>query len=109
MTIKKNIVLEKEGNKPILVDLFYDSSNNKMPVIIFCHGYKGYKDWGCWNLVAKEFATSNLFFIKFNFSHNGGTVQNPIDFPDLNAFGNNNFTHELNDIERVISFVSSKS
>tara|TARA_B100001059_G_scaffold19215_1_gene15741 strand:- start:868 stop:1719 length:852 start_codon:yes stop_codon:yes gene_type:complete len=107
MTIKKNIVLEKEGNKPILVDLFYDSSNNKMPVIIFCHGYKGYKDWGCWNLVAKEFATSNLFFIKFNFSHNGGTVQNPIDFPDLNAFGNNNFTHELNDIERVISFVSS--
>ena len=107
MTIKKNIVLEKEGNKPILVDLFYDSSNNKMPVIIFCHGYKGYKDWGCWNLVAKEFATSNLFFIKFNFSYNGGTVQNPIDFPDLNAFGNNNFTHELNDIERVISFVSS--
>ena len=49
MTIKKNIVLEKEGNKPILVDLFYNSSNNKMPVIIFCHGYKGYKDWGCWN------------------------------------------------------------
>ena len=107
MTIKKNIVLEKEGNKPILVDLFYDSSNNKMPVIIFCHGYKGYKDWGCWNLVAKEFATSNLFFIKFNFSYNGGTIQNPIDFPDLNAFGNNTFTHELNDIERVISFVSS--
>ena len=107
MTIKKNIVLEKKRNKPILVDLFYDSSNNKMPVIIFCHGYKGYKDWGCWNLVAKEFATSNLFFIKFNFSHNGGTVQNPIDFPDLNAFGNNNFTHELNDIDRVISFVST--
>lgn len=106
MTIKKNIVLEKEGAKPILIDFFYNS-NNKMPVIIFCHGYKGYKDWGCWNLVAKEFATNNFFFIKFNFSHNGGTVQNPIDFPDLNAFGNNNFTHELNDIERVISFISS--
>ena len=106
MTIKKNIVLEKEGAKPILIDFFYNS-NNKMPVIIFCHGYKGYKDWGCWNLVAKEFATNNFFFIKFNFSYNGGTVQNPIDFPDLNAFGNNNFTHELNDIERVISFISS--
>ena len=77
-----------------------------MPVIIFCHGYKGYKDWGAWNLVAKEFAKNNFFFSKFNFSHNGGTVKNPIDFPDLNAFGNNNFTHELNDIERVISFIS---
>ena len=109
MTIKKNIVLEKEGNKPILVDFFYNSSNNKMPVIIFCHGYKGYKDWGAWNLVAKEFANNNFFFLKFNFSHNGGTVENPIDFPDLNAFGNNNFTYELNDIERVLSFISENT
>ena len=109
MTIKKNIVLEKEGNKPILVDFFYNSSNNKMPVIIFCHGYKGYKDWGAWDLVAKEFANNNFFFLKFNFSHNGGTVENPIDFPDLNAFGNNNFTHELNDIERVLSFMSENT
>ena len=107
MTIKKNIVLKKKGAKPILVDFFFNSNTNKMPVIIFCHGYKGYKDWGCWNLVAKEFAIKNFFFIKFNFSHNGGTVQNPIDFPDLNAFGNNNFTHELNDIERVVSFISN--
>ena len=109
MTIKKNIVLEKEGNKPILVDFFYNSNNNKMPVVIFCHGYKGYKDWGAWNLVAKEFANNNFFFLKFNFSHNGGTVENPIDFPDLNAFGNNNFTHELNDIERVLSFISENT
>ena len=106
MTIKKNIVLNKKGSKSILVDLFYNSNNNKMPVIIFCHGYKGYKDWGAWNLVAKEFANNNFFFLKFNFSHNGGTVKNPIDFPDLNAFGNNNFTHELNDIERVFSFLN---
>ncbi|MDB0043280.1 alpha/beta hydrolase fold domain-containing protein [Flavobacteriaceae bacterium] len=105
MTIQKNIVLKKEDNKSILVDLFYNSRNNKMPVIIFCHGYKGYKDWGAWNLVAKQFANNNFFFLKFNFSHNGGTIDNPIDFPDLNAFGNNNFTHEINDIERVLSFL----
>ena len=109
MTTKKSIVLKKEGDKSILVDLFYNSSNNKMPVIIFCHGYKGYKDWGAWNLVAKEFANNNFFFLKFNFSHNGGTTENPIDFPDLNAFGNNNFTHELNDIERVLSFLSDNT
>jgi pimeloyl-ACP methyl ester carboxylesterase len=109
MTTKKKIVLKKEGDKSILVDLFYNSSNNKMPVIIFCHGYKGYKDWGAWNLVAKEFANNNFFFLKFNFSHNGGTTENPIDFPDLNAFGNNNFTHELNDIERVLSFLSDNT
>ena len=106
LEIKKNIILTKTGAKPVLIDLFYKKKFSKMPVIIFCHGYKGYKDWGAWNLVAKEFAKNNFFFTKFNFSYNGGTVKNPIDFPDLNAFGNNNFTHELNDIERVISFIS---
>ena len=40
-----------------------------------------------------------------NFSHNGGTVEQPIDFPDLNAFGNNNFTKELDDIEAVIEWI----
>lgn len=107
MKIDKNIIIPEQGSKSILADFFYNPICKKMPVIIFCHGYKGYKDWGCWNLVGTEFAQNNFFFIKFNFSHNGGTVQNPIDFPDLNAFGNNNFTHELNDIDRVISFVST--
>jgi uncharacterized protein len=107
LKIDKNIIIPEQGSKSILADFFYNPICKKMPVIIFCHGYKGYKDWGCWNLVGTEFAQNNCFFIKFNFSHNGGTVQNPIDFPDLNAFGNNNFTHELNDIDRVISFVST--
>lgn len=48
---------------------------------------------------------SNFVFIKFNFSHNGGTVQQPIDFPDLEAFGNNNYTIELDDLETVIDWV----
>lgn len=106
MEVVKNIVIKKGGIKPILVDFFYKKRSKKMPIVIFCHGYKGFKDWGAWNLVGKEFANKNFFFIKFNFSHNGGTVENPIDFPDLKAFGNNNFSHELNDIERVLDFIS---
>ena len=106
MEILKNIVLEKEGFKPILMDFFYKKSIQNMPIVIFCHGYKGFKDWGAWDLVGKKFANNNFFFIKFNFSHNGGTVENPIDFPDLEAFGNNNFSHELNDLERVLDFIS---
>ena len=56
------------------------------PLIIFCHGYKGFKDWGAWNLMAEAFAKIGFCFIKFNFSHNGGTIEQPIDFPDLEAF-----------------------
>jgi len=102
----KNLVIKSSHHKkPIVTDLYYNNNNNKKPVVIFCHGYKGYKDWGAWNIVAEEFSKSNLFFLKFNFSHNGGTLENPIDFPDLEAFGQNNFTIELNDLEDVINWV----
>ena len=105
--IKKNLILKRKDNKSIVYDLFYEESNTPKPVIIFCHGYKGYKDWGAWDQVAKRFSDKGFFFIKFNFSHNGGTVENPIDFDDLEAFANNNFTKELDDLEAVINLIKT--
>jgi pimeloyl-ACP methyl ester carboxylesterase len=105
MVITKNIIIERTHNKPILVDVFYVADDTPKPVLIFCHGYKGFKDWGAWNIMAKTFAESGFCFIKFNFSHNGGTVEQPIDFPDLEAFGNNNYTKELDDLDTVINWV----
>ena len=59
--IKKNLILKRKNNKPIVYDLFYEESNTPKPVIIFCHGYKGYKDWGAWNQVAKRFSDKGFF------------------------------------------------
>jgi len=103
--IKNEIIKSSQHQKPIVTDLFFKENKIKKPVVIFCHGYKGYKDWGAWNLAAETFAKNDLFLVKFNFSHNGGTVENPIDFPDLDAFGENNFTLELADLEDVINWI----
>lgn len=100
-----NIPVKGKHNKPILTDLIYNENHQAKQIVIFCHGYKGYKDWGAWNLVADEFAEKDIFFVKMNFSHNGGTLEQPIDFPDLEAFGNNNFTKELDDIDSVINWI----
>lgn len=107
MTIAKNIVLKGKHIKPITLDVFFTENDTPKPIIIFCHGYKGFKDWGAWNLMAKAFANAGFFFVKFNFSHNGGTVKQPIDFPDLDAFGNNNYTKELDDLHAVINWITS--
>jgi len=107
MKIVKNIPISGKHNKPILTDLFYTENNQGKDIVIFCHGYKGYKDWGAWNLVAEAFAKQNFFFVKLNFSHNGGTIEQPIDFPDLEAFGNNNFTIELDDISSVLNWLEN--
>ena len=103
--IKKSIVIQGLHQKPILIDYRYLPDGLQKPIIIFCHGYKGFKDWGAWNLMANALADEGFCFIKFNFSHNGGTKDQPIDFPDLEAFGNNNYTKELDDLDSVINWV----
>lgn len=105
----KDIIIEGRHNKPIVTDVFYEETSQPKKVVIFCHGYKGFKDWGAWNLMAAAFAKAGYFFIKFNFSYNGGTAEQPIDFPDLEAFGNNNYTKELDDLETVLDWVSDNS
>ena len=105
MTEKTNLKINSQHGKPILVDAFFNPNKAQKPVVIFAHGFKGFKDWGHFNLVAKMFAASGFVFVKFNFSHNGTTPEQPTNFADLEAFGNNNFSLELDDLGEVIDWV----
>ncbi len=102
---QNNLILTRNDQKSIVFDVFYTKTETKKPLVIFCHGYKGFKDWGAWGLVADAFEKAGLFFVKFNFSHNGGTVDQPIDFPDLEAFAENNYTKELQDLDDILVHV----
>lgn len=102
MIFRKNRIIHSKDKKPILYDVYYKETEKPQPIVIFCHGYKGFKDWGAWHLLAEAFAKAGFCFVKFNFSHNGGTMENPIDFPDLEAFAENNFSLELDDLDRVL-------
>lgn len=101
---QQNIVISNPETRDFLSDAYYPESNEKLPLVVFVHGYKGYKDWGAWDLMAEKFAKSGLFFVKFNFSHNGTTVEDPHNFSDLEAFGNNNYSKELSDLAAVIDY-----
>ncbi len=105
MKTTKNILIPGKHNKPILTDVYYIEDDKPKPIILFCHGYKGFKDWGAWSLMAEEFTKQGYCFIKFNFAYNGGTIEQPIDFPDLEAFGNNNYTKELDDLDSVLNWI----
>ena len=105
MIRENNFLLEGKHKKPIVTDVYFQPTQQPKPIVIFCHGYKGFKDWGYWDLVAREFASNGYCFIKFNFSHNGGTIEQPIDFPDLEAFALNNFSIELDDVNSVINWI----
>ncbi|RYZ31101.1 MAG: alpha/beta fold hydrolase [Chitinophagaceae bacterium] len=104
----KNILVDGELGKPIALDIFYSSVIKQQPIVIYAHGFNGFKDWGNFDLIAEQFAAAGFFFIKFNFSHNGTTTNAPEDFVDLEAYGNNNYTKELADLQRVIDWALSK-
>lgn len=103
----KNIPLPGKHGRPVVTDVFYSGEEGLKPILIFCHGYKGFKDWGAWNLMAQDFAKRGFVFVKFNFAFNGGTLEKPIDFPDLDAFGENTYTKELDDLEVLIDWIYS--
>lgn len=104
INIEKNIIIKNAETKDFLADAFYSETEEKLPLLIFAHGYKGYKDWGAWDLMAKKFAEAGFLFVKFNFSHNGTTLENPVEFDDLEAFGHNNFSKEMSDYDEVLNY-----
>ena len=103
LNIEKDIIIKNAETRDFLADTFYPEREEKLPLVIFAHGYKGYKDWGAWDLMAQKLAEAGFFFVKFNFSHNGTTIDQPKDFADLEAFGNNNFSKEMADYDEVLN------
>ena len=106
MFTKYNTIIEGSLQKDILVDVTY--SNKTKRVIIFSHGFKGFKDWGPFNKIAEYFAKNGFVFVKFNFSYNGTSIDDPNNFVDLDAFGHNNFCKELDDLGLVIDWVKDE-
>jgi len=93
----------------MLMDLTFDEDIKNAPLVIFAHGFKGFKDWGAHNLVAQYFAENEFRYLKFNFSHNGTTTDHPTEFTDIIAFSDNTFSIELQDLETVIDFACGGS
>lgn len=105
MEIFKDIQISGADGRPLGLDLFYNKDGISKPVVIYAHGFNGFKDWGNFDLVARIFADHGFTFIKFNFSHNGTTVDNPTEFTDLDAFGKNNYTKQLADLSFVTDWI----
>lgn len=76
-------------------------------LIVFVHGFMGFKDWGAWGLVSDFFVNRGFAFAKFNLSHNGGTIEDALDFPDLEAFAQNTYSKEVEDIACFVQHVTA--
>lgn len=104
---KHSGTLESTKGNSIRYDLYApQSETGALPVIIFLHGFKGFKDWGTFPDAFFEIARQNFAVLAFNFSHNG--IGNQADaFTELDLFRAQTLSQELDDIRTVVSAVRS--
>jgi pimeloyl-ACP methyl ester carboxylesterase len=100
-----NYVIPGNSGLPISLDIDYPKEERKSPVILFLHGFKGFKDWGQWPLMAKRLSDQGYVVVRMSFSHNGTTPENPSEFTDLEAFGRNTFSKERQDVDDVVNWL----
>ena len=80
---------DKKGGKPA-------------PVVVICHGFKGFKDWGFFPYLADSLAQVGLASVRFNFSHNG--IEADFDhFTNLEKFAVNTIGKEIEDLKAVLA------
>ncbi|MEI7485120.1 MAG: prolyl oligopeptidase family serine peptidase [Ignavibacteriota bacterium] len=103
-----NIKINNQNGRIINIDFRYSKDTNiNLPLLLFCHGFKGFKDWGCFPYMFDKFANANIFTVSFNFSLNGvdNEKNNPVDFERLDDFARNTFSEELDDLGCVIDYL----
>ena len=95
-SVSLNQVYSGANSKAANYDLYRPTKKN-LGLVIFIHGYKGFKDWGAWPRMAEYFAHYYFTFVKFNLSHNGTSLEDPSELNDLNAFAENRLSYEVED------------
>lgn len=94
-----------EGN-PIAWDLYAPHvDTGSLPLILFLHGLKGFKDWGTFPDAFFEMARHGYAVLAFNFSHNGVSGNDTFDQTEL--FRSQTISQELADVKTVLDAVSA--
>lgn len=103
-----NLTYTGSNNRKALYDLFCSEDPSGKSLIVFVHGYMGYKDWGVWNLVAEKWLEAGYSSAKLNLTHNGTTIEQPTVFADLEAFGKGGYWTELQDVKLFLDHLEKE-
>lgn len=98
----KDQIFKGADARSALYDVIYPHSDARLPLLIFCHGFKGFKDWGHFPELCRQIARAGYVVVRFNFSHNGVGLDQKNEFTDLKAFAENNYLKELKDLDALI-------
>jgi len=97
--------VENERGDAVDCDVRFVEGDEAKPVVVFCHGFKGFKDWGPFPEWGRRLARAGFVSVHMNFSYNGVHREAPTEFTELDKFADNTFTRELDDLQAVLDAV----
>lgn len=100
-------LFSQHNQKKFGLDAHFLADGLPKPVVLFIHGFNGFKDWGHFNLIGEYFARQGFVWVKFNLSHNGTSYEQPTSFVDEEAYAHDYFSRDLDDIGTVLDFLWS--
>lgn len=88
---------------PIYYDFYVPAgkSEQRFPVIIFLHGFKGFKDWGAFPDACAEISSAGYAVLAMNFSLNG-VGKSMTEFDELDLFARETLSQDLADVGSVV-------
>ena len=89
-------------------DVRFVDDGDSGPVVVFCHGFKGFKDWGPYPEWGRYLAQAGFISVHLNFSYNGVHRDAPTEFTELDKFADNTFTRELDDLQAVLDAIEER-
>ena len=72
--------------------------------VVVVHGFKGFKDWGFFPHLCRQLAAAGHAVVSFNFTRNG-IGSDPLEFTELDSFGTNTFSIELDEVRLILDEV----
>jgi len=97
--------VENRRGDPVYGHVRFREGVEQAPVVVVCHGFKGFKDWGTFPVWGRRLAEAGFVSVLFNFSYNGVAPEQPTDFTRLDLFAENTFTRELDDLDAILTAV----
>lgn len=103
---KKPLILHNSSGESFTADVHFVEEFLPAPIVIYSHGFLGFKDWGFTPYVADKFAESGFIFVRFNFSHNG-IGENSNKITEFDKLAKNTISKQLEDLSSVVDYVLS--
>jgi uncharacterized protein len=104
--IEYTVSLSNRHDLPFAVDIRRLVLQGARPILIVCHGFKGFKDFAFFPTISRKFCEQGFAVVTMNFSGNG-IGSDPVNFTELDKFAQNTISQELDDIQAVLDGIAS--